>query len=309
MGKDIIITVDIGASKIRFMSVSHDKELTEYADTPQVSLIGLSLDNEKLFTILSENIQRSIENVKKEGNTAVAISIGSPGSLDGKKEVILNIPNLKDIRDFKIVDHLRQAFNLPVFLLNDADMAMFGELWLREHKKIKNAVYLTLSSGVGSGRYQNGKLGEKVELGHQPLDVSDDNRLCSCNEQNHAEAYLGTKGLARTYTKVFEIDPSSIGPEEEYSISRKMRDGITKEDKKWIAVLDMYVGHLTLLLRKIWNIYRPELIILGGGIAFGNKSLLNEVHKNMSEPPIELAEVSHNVNLGAAKYAFDRLDK
>jgi len=309
-----IITVDIGASKIRFMTVNEKKEMTEYLDTPPVNLVGWEIKNQELVKLLADNIQRSINDIQKEGNEVSAISIGSPGSLDPVRGIILTPPNLKGIRYLAIVDELKHIFNLPTFLLNDADASVQGEWWLREYKKFKDIVYLTLSTGVGSGILKNNQLlKEKLELGHQPLAIEDTQRLCSCGELNHAEAFLGTKGLAKTYADVFEIK-IDLKPEEQHLISPEMRRGITNSDPRWITVQEIYARHLAIFLKNTFLDFRPELIILGGGIIFGNKPLLEQTKEKLKQliPDevinIELAQSGDNVNLGAAKYALKQLE-
>src|SRR3989344_8773783 len=132
MDKRVIITVDIGASKIRFMAVNIRKELTEYLDSPMVSLVGWEIKNQELIKLLADNIQHSIVDAQKGGNIVSAISIGSPGSLDPIRGIILTPPNLQGIRHLAIVDELKNIFNIPTFLLNDADASVKGEWGLRE---------------------------------------------------------------------------------------------------------------------------------------------------------------------------------
>lgn len=314
MDKRNIITIDIGASKIRFMAVNERKKLTEYLDTPPVDLVGWEINNQELVKLLTDNIQCSIDDVQKEGNEVSAISIGSPGSLDPVKGIILTPPNLKGIRHLAIVDELKHVFNLPTFLLNDADASVKGEWWLREHKKFKDIVYITLSTGVGSGILKNNQLlKEKLELGHQPLAIEHAQRLCSCGELNHAEAFLGTKGLSQTYSDVFGIK-TDLKPEEQHLISPKMRTGITNSDPKWIAVQETYANHLAIFLKNTVLDLHPELIILGGGIIFGNKSLLEQTKEKLKQLipneviNVELAQSEYNVNLGAAKYALEEMN-
>lgn len=316
MKQNSVITVDIGASKIRFMAVKDNKEMTEYLDTPVVSLVSDELTNSDLVKILTDNILRLINNIQKEGDPVSAISIGSPGSLDSVRGVILNPPNLKGIRNLAIVDKLKLEFKLSVFLLNDADAALLGENWLRSNRKLKNIIYLTLSTGVGSGILKNGKLpNEKIELGHQPITMGGKEKTCSCGELNHVEAYLGTRGLAEIYTDVFEIKQilTSI---ERYSISLKMRQGVADAEPKWLLVQAKYAKYLAIFLRNIFFNFQPELIILGGGIILGNTSLFaktkDELERITSKgeiTKIELALSGNSVNLGAAKYAFMEMAK
>lgn len=316
MKQNSVITVDIGASKIRFMAVKDNKEMTEYLDTPVVSLVRGELTNSDLVKILTDNILRLINHIQKEENTISAIGIGSPGSLDSVRGVILSPPNLKGIRNFAIVDELKSAFKLPVFLLNDADAALLGEHWLRSNRELNNIIYLTLSTGVGSGILKNGKLpNEKTELGHQPITMAGKQKTCSCGEPNHVEAYLGTKGLAEIYTEVFEIKQilTSI---ERYSISTKMRKGVADADPKWLLVQAKYAKYLAIFLRYIFFNFQPELVILGGGIVLGNgplfaktKDELERITSKGEITKIELALSGNSVNLGAARHAFMEMVK
>ncbi len=309
-----VITIDIGASKIRFMTVSEKKEMTEYLDTPPVNLIGRKLNNEELSQLLTDNISRSIDDMKKEGNVVSAVSIGSPGPLDPIKGVIQNPPNLRGLKDLAIVDELKKIFNMPVFLLNDADAALLGEWWLLDHKRYKNIIYLTLSTGVGSGEVKNSQLKTGSELGHKPLAIEGEERTCSCREQNHVEAYLGTKGLAEIYSKIFKLKSSNLEPERQHLTSRKMRKGVASLDPKWLAVQETYAKYLAIFLKDVATKFRPELIILGGGIIFGNESLLAKTKEELAKiapqeiTKIELAQSGNNVNLGAAKYALEQLE-
>ncbi|MDO8496454.1 MAG: ROK family protein [bacterium] len=310
-----IITIDIGASKIRFMTVNEKKEMTEYLDTPPVNLVGRKLDNQGLIKLLVDNVSRSIDDIKKEGNEVSAVSIGSPGPLDPIRGIIQNPPNLRGLKDLAIVDELKKIFNMPVFLLNDAEAASLGEWWLRDHKEYKNIIYLTLSTGVGSGEIKDGQLKMGSELGHKPLAVENEERTCSCGELNHVEAYLGTKGLAEIYSKIFELKLADLEPEKQHSTSRKMRKGVADLDPKWLAVQETYAKYLAIFLKDVATKFKPELIILGGGMVFGNKPLLEQTKEKLKKLipneviNIELAQSGNNVNLGAAKYAFEEMTK
>src|SRR3989344_5811509 len=168
MATEKIITVDIGASKVHF-AVVDGNNLIEYSEAPQVSLLNIGLDNQRLFEIISDGVKKIISILAKNKEVSSAISIGSPGSLDSATGVIQNPPNLKGVVNFPVVDELKKLFDMPVFLLNDADAALLGEWWLGAGQGFKDIVYITLSSGVGSGIIKDGKLQNKRELGHEQL--------------------------------------------------------------------------------------------------------------------------------------------
>ncbi len=323
MTKEQILTVDIGGSKVEIQTIDKNGERG-----PNVfrSLIGLKLDNDSFFRLLTDNIKPLIQ--VEKNSEILGISIGSPGPLDSVNGIIEDTPNLKGVKNFKIVEKLRDAFNLPVFLLNDADAAGLGEYWLGAGRGCASVVYLTLSTGVGSASLVNGVLqrglGKAPEWGHTLLAVEAEEyqRLCNCGSFGCAEAYLGTNGLANTYAKVFNVNFANMTYNNRHSISPKLRDGVGAGEPKWLEVQKKYAHHLAILLRNIILVHQPGVIILGGGIACKNKHLLTETKKALDQimnpakykiavmkngVNICLAEFENPVNLGAAKYAFDQL--
>lgn len=317
-----VVAVDIGASKIRIQTVDRNGGL---GPMNLINMVGLNVDNKKFIEILSDNIKITIGSDKQA--EIAAISIGSPGPLDPFRGIIEDTPNLEGIKNLAIVDELKDIFNLPIFLLNDADAAGLGEWWLGTGKGFSHIVMLTLGTGVGSAVIADGKLqrglGNAAEWGHASVFVENDQRLCSCGQWSCAEAYLGTKGLAETYSKIFGLKVGELTAEDRHTISPKMREGIKNNDQKWLQVQEKYAEHLAALLRNIIMVHQPEVIILGGGIVFGNEAFLENTRKKLKERMsfrknkmagmeegvhVVLAKFENAGNLGAAKYAFDVID-
>lgn len=328
MKQGSVITIDLGASKIRFAAVNDRYELTQYLDVPPVDLVGSSLDNKKLIGILADGIRKTSADLIKENCSPAAISIGSPGPLNPFKGIIEETPNLKGIKNLPIVEELKNTFNLPTFLLNDADAAGLGELWVGAGRNFSDVDYITLSSGVGSAKISDGKLerglGKASEWGHTSIGVPNKWWLCGCGQWSCAEAYLGTHGLSKIYAKIFDNKETDLSEKDIYSVSYKMREGIAANYPKWIKVQEEYAQDLAILLRNIILVDQPQIIILGGGIAYGNESLLSEAKKQLTVlmdlkkdkmavmaqgVKIKLAQLKNAVNFGAAKYALEEMAK
>lgn len=301
MEKGKILTLDIGGSKIHIQTVD---ENGNFGPETAVSLIGLELDNDKFAELLIKNIKTALADEK---NPVSAISIGAPGKVNSEEGLIEGMPNIENVDNFPVVDILKKSFGMPVFVLNDADAGVLGERWIGSGKGYKNLIYLTLSTGVGSGVIVNNELQKGTELGHTSLVIEDRHRECSCGETDHAESYLGTEGLANIYTEVFNVNIEELDKKKKHSISPRMREGIKINDPNWLKVEENYSVYLAEFLDNIIKFYEPEVIILGGGIMYNNISLFNKIkHLFKDRINLALAKFENSTNIGAAKYAFDK---
>ncbi|MGI9287447.1 MAG: ROK family protein [Pseudomonadales bacterium] len=98
---------------------------------------------------------------------------------------------------------LFQEFGLPVVMLNDAWAAAWAEYCLGNHTDAKTLVYITVSTGIGGGVIQNGKLltsstGFAAHLGHVTVPrANGNNLLCTCGRLNCAEAVASGSAIGR----------------------------------------------------------------------------------------------------------------
>jgi len=80
-------------------------------------------------------------------------------------------------------DYLKRADGVPV--LNDANSALLGEVWLGAARGARDAILLTLGTGVGGaalvdGRLLRGHTGKAGHLGHVSLDPDGAPDICHC---------------------------------------------------------------------------------------------------------------------------------
>ncbi|MEI6562831.1 MAG: ROK family protein [bacterium] len=141
--------------------------------------------------------------IEKAGLTADqldAIGISAPGPLDCKRGILIAPPNNPGWHKVPIVEMVRNAFKVPVFLNNDANACALAEMLFGQYKGTKNLLYLTFSTGMGGGIIANGDLIQGVtdaggEVGHFVLDPN--GPVCGCGQKGCWEAYVGGRALAR----------------------------------------------------------------------------------------------------------------
>lgn len=189
----------------------------------------------------------------------VGAGIGIPGTLDSKKGIVLYSNNLK-WENVDIVEKIGKYLPIPIKIANDADCAALGEVTAGAGIGYSDVAVLTLGTGVGAGIVIGGEIyaGKGIggsEFGHTV--IVNDGELCSCGRCGCLEAYASATALIRDAKNV---TGNEFNPEEIF-IKAAKGDEIMKK------TIDRYIHSLGIGIVNIVNIFRPQRIILGGGIS------------------------------------------
>ncbi len=119
-----------------------------------------------------------LRSVWPDGQADVAIGVAAPGPLNPHNGVLLSPPNLK-WQNVPLKAQLEARFGVSVWLGNDADAAALAEGGVGAGRGFDHFVYLTVSTGIGSGvivdgRLHNGARGLATEAGLIPMLVAPD---------------------------------------------------------------------------------------------------------------------------------------
>lgn len=156
---------------------------------------------------------------------------------------------------------------IPVEIANDADCAALGEAVAGAGKDCSDVVMLTLGTGVGGGIILDGDIYEGrgiggSELGH--MVIVENGEPCTCGRRGCLEAYASATALKRDACRA---SGKELTPEEIFALAEQ-GDAVMK------AVVDAYIRRLGLGIVNIVNIFRPQLVLLGGGISRQGETLL-----------------------------------
>lgn len=279
------------------------KNKKEYAigiDLGGTKISGIILDNkgEKLspkFSILTEadkGQERILDNLKKtisallaKNKNIIGIGVGSPGPLNSKTGVIISPPNLP-FRNFPLKKYLKDEFNLPVVIDNDANAAGIGEAWLGAAKKYKNFVLLTLGTGVGGAIIINGKIyrgttGNAGEIGHSR--VSNSKFRCTCGKIGCLESVCGGRSIKIHY-------------------HHNLEEILIKENVQTKQIIKNYQNALFEVVENLRKIIDPEVIVFSGSITGSWNKLIEPVKFTL---PVKKSILQNDAGLfGAAKLVF-----
>ena len=202
----------------------------------------------------------------------VGIGIGCPGAINSTTGVVDRAFNL-NWHKVALAEELARIINKPIKVSNDANVAALGETMFGVGRMYTDTVFLTLGTGVGGGIVLNGKLYEGneskgAELGHMVLVV--DGEPCSCGRKGCMEAYCSASALIRETRRAMLADKNSsmwkFSPNLESVDGRTAFECSKQGDKAANAVVDYFVKYLGEGMLNFANIFRPQAIILGGGV-------------------------------------------
>lgn len=239
-------------------------------------------ESEKGADGVAENIAKlTFSLLEKQGvsvGDVAGIGMGVPGMIDSKAGNVIFSNNL-NWKDFRIGEKLQALTGLSVKIANDANVATLGEVKFGGAKNMENVIMITLGTGVGGGIVADGKLieGNKsvgAELGHSVI-VADGER-CTCGRRGCLEAYASATALIRDTKAMMNLYPESkmweVGSLD--NVNGATAFAYKDVDVYAKQVVDNYIKYLAMGLTNFANIFRPEVILLGGGVCAEGDNLV-----------------------------------
>ncbi len=277
------IGIDLGGTFIKYGIVNEDGEIIEKEKAATPAGCGYA---ETVEIIVSVTGKISAEH----GAPVCGLGIGAPGVVDGEKGVVRSSGNL-GWENKPLAEDLSAMLGIPVMLSNDANAAAYGEYVCGAGKQYNSVVLITLGTGVGSGIVLNGKLyegneGAGAELGHEVIRVGGEK--CACGRRGCFEAYASATALIRQTKRAMEKDRQSklwqLCEGDINNVNGKTAfDGAAVGDKTAKRVVNNYLRYLSEGLANIANTFRPEVILIGGGISAQGEKLTIPLQKRVEK--------------------------
>lgn len=251
-----------------------------------------------------------------------AIGVAIPGIVDNKEGSLTYANNLDLEYPFNVKEKLKD-YGFDFYMSNDANVACLAEQKFGAAKGKKDAILLTLGTGVGGGIVIDNKLyegneGKGAELGHFVLVV--DGLPCTCGRKGCFEAYASATALLRLTKEIMMENKDSLMWEYCDNDINKVT-GLTSfecskiGDKAANLVVDTYVKYLGEGILNICNVFRPETVIIGGGISNQKDYFINKIvnycekyhygYKNTPKVEIVAAKLTNDAGIIGAAHLLD----
>ncbi len=305
--KKYYMGIDFGGTKVRFALFS-DSNLERIFTFPT----GHIKSEKDITKIILTGLEES-----GAGNKLKSIGIGIAGMVNPFTGVAAFLTNLGGLTNVPLAEMLSNATGIPVYLDNDVNVALLGESRFGVLKGKKNALYIAVGTGVGgaillSGKIYVGRDGFAGEFGH--ITVRENGLKCNCGKHGCLETESSGTGIERfvrnrikrgTKTAIDEISAKRIA----YFAKRG--------DKLAIDAFENAVHYLALVTGNLINIFNPEAIVFGGGVAESGlivdnvREILPKYTLKEFLPDVEilLTKLKNNAGtIGAARLAFEKVN-
>jgi glucokinase len=230
--------------------------------------------------------------VKKASNETIGklcgIGVSAPGLAARDGQSIAFMPGrLAGLENLVWKDFLKTEFPIPV--LNDAHSALLGEAWIGAAMDRRNVVMLTLGTGVGGaamvdGRLLLGNIGRSGHLGHVCLDSH--GTVDVTNMPGSLEVKIGNCTIEERTHGRFKTTHDLIAAH-------------NSGDAGATAVWLKSIHDLACAVASFINVFDPEIVVVGGGIAAAGPALFEPLEDYVRE--IEWQPGGHKVPIAAAK--------
>lgn len=307
--------IDLGGTTFKIGLVDSRFQMIRRASAPTDPL-ARSFD--AVVADMAGLAKRVIADAGLDVHALSAAGIGTPGCINPQTGEVLHAGNL-NWRRAPLARALSQRLGLPVRIANDANCAIIGETLAGAAKGKKNALILTLGTGVGGGIILDGKLftggnAMGAEFGHTPFVF--DGLRCSCGLRGCLEVYASATALIRMTREAMARCPDSTlhtyaAREGGAVTGRTAFDCARAGDPAAAGVVDAYTTYVAAGLGGFISMFRPDIVLLGGGVSQAGAALIEPVnrklpdyafaHKLVPLPPVVAAMLGNDAGIiGAA---------
>ncbi len=272
-------------------------------------------------------VQQVIEKSRLKFEKIVGMGVGATGLIDTKMGIIRQAVNL-NWKDVPLKNLIEKKFDeIPIYIDNIANVAALGEKWAGAGREAKNLIYIRIGTGIGAGIILNGTIyegsnGNAGEIGHMTIEPN--GPRCRCGNRGCLEALASgaaitkraiTEMLGGRDTLIKELTSGSI----EEITAKIVAEAAKMGDKLSLEIWEEVGEYLGIAIANLINMYNPQIIIIGGGVAQAEKLLFEPIKRTVKKRAlpgpgklvkIVPSQLGENVSIiGAASLALEKTFK
>jgi glucokinase len=263
-----ILAVDLGGTQIRAALCDPSGQILKRAARATKAQDGL----DAVLARINQTIEEAAQGTPEESISG--IGIGAPGPLDPTTGTLLAAPNLPGWINVPLRNLVSARFGKPTFLGNDANVAGLAEATYGAARGISDVVYLTISTGIGSGIIVNGRLllgsrGLAGEAGHTIIDPN--GPKCGCGNNGCVESFAAGPAITRDVIGRLKAGKTSkltklSGGDLSKVDARMINEAAQAGDKLAVNAFRRAGSYLGLGIVNLLHLFNPRMVVLGGSV-------------------------------------------
>lgn len=257
-----IVGVDLGGTRMRVAILDENYSLLKRVEEPTNAHEGPDKVIPRLLNLIESVIVQSDFPVQ-------AIGVSSPGPIEPETGVILSPPNLPGWVEVPLGRIIHERFNIPTYFGNDANVAALAEVYNGAARGHKDAIYITVSTGIGGGIVLDGRLfvgagGLAGELGHIVM-VADGGKV-STLELEAAGPALARYAAKRIREGAASVISEMVDGDLDRVSGKVVGQAALQGDALGLETIERggrYVGYGIASMMMLFN---PTIFVVGGGV-------------------------------------------
>ncbi len=295
--KDKIYAVaDIGGTKILLMLVGPDRDviLRRFLPTPAEAAPEL------VVGALDEALLGMLRETGRDRQSLAGLGVCIAALLDYDAGVIYESPNLDWHEPVPFRKMLQDRCGCPVWLENDTNAAVLGEVKYGAARGHRHAAYITISTGIGAGLYLDGEIyrgsgGFAGEIGH--IKRYGKGRRCGCGDYDCLEAWASGEGIARSARSLWDEGDPSTGLLNTAAVFDLAAAGNSLAS----TIIEKAVEDIGTGLANLVTLLNPTCLVIGGGVARNQPALIGLLQERINKIAVPPAVKITRVEVAAAR--------
>jgi glucokinase len=305
-----VIGIDIGGTNLVVGTLAEDGSVMHaLASEPTHAESGADDVIDRLLRLTRRVMDDTL--AAHPGAEFIGVGVGAPGPLDTKSGIVLLTPNLGWV-NMPLRDRISTGLGLPTALDNDANCAVLGEWWVGAARGTRNAIGLTIGTGIGGGIILDGRLYHGAsdvagEIGHTTIDT--EGRRCKCGNYGCLEAYASGPNIAVRAREAVEAGaesrlPGHVGGDLSRITAQTVYEAAAAGDELALEVVNDTARFLAVGVANLLNVFNPEVVVVCGGVTLAGDHLFvplrREVARRAFKPAVAACRIVPGELVGTA---------
>lgn len=280
----VIIGVDLGGTQMRVARFDAQLTIQERLAEPTKAREGRDRVIARLLDLIARVVPHDAASLE-------GIGISVPGPINPHEGTVVKPPNLPGWHHVPIRKLIQERFGCPTHLGNDANVAALAEAARGAAKGYRYVLYLTVSTGIGSGIIDDGHLlvgaqGLGAEAGHMLMVV---NGEVLDIEQVASGTAIARQAVARLRAGEPTAIRATVGDDLDSVTARIVGQAAAEGDPLALELIERAGFMVGLAVTSLLHVFNPQIVVIGGGVSNAGELLFAPLRKAVAEHVLDPA--------------------